>query len=369
MERKGNKIFRRPKRLWSETNIMAFGDDRLDVADLVKTRDQHQVRSFVREHTDLADSTSFSRIISFDTECSVNYADHCEMCSFGYAEFDLEGNKLAEEEIYIKAKPAKGRLKEKCQADPEKYVNAPLWREQYPKIRDILTRKDTVYIAHSCKSDIGFLMQMNRERNTDQFYFRVFDTLEMFQMALPNFGKYNLPFLADALGIEHDSHVSLSDAIVCFQVLQEVAEMNNLSVKQMFENYQEQTLFDSMDVLRDNFRTELRHQIEDIKSRPQNFVKGPLNGLKFAATKKMEKADPEAMLAFARYVIANGGQYVPSMAVANIFVWDGDKESGEYSFATSRRKSGLKILRVDQILDGRYGKFPEVCENLIVRRE
>ena len=140
--------------------------------------------------------------------------------------------------------------------------------------------------------------------------------------------------------------------------------MNDLSVKQMFETYQEQTLFDSMDVLRDNYRGELRHQIDDIKARPQNFVKGPLNGLKFAATKKMEKADPEAMLAFAKYVISNGGQYVPSMTIANIFVWDGDRESGEYTFATSRRKSGLKILRVDQILDGRYGKFPEVCENL-----
>ena len=60
MERKGNKIFRRPKRLWSETNIMAFGDDRLDVAELVKSRDIHEVKGFIRDHTDLADSASFS---------------------------------------------------------------------------------------------------------------------------------------------------------------------------------------------------------------------------------------------------------------------------------------------------------------------
>lgn len=349
---------------WAETTNMEFGNTTVNVDKAVRSRSPLEVRQFIRENTGGDDPCSFSRIISFDTECSVNYADHCEMCSFGYAEFDLEGNKLAEEEIYIKARPAKGRLKEKCQADPEKYVNAPIWRDQYPKIRKILTRPDTAYIAHSCKSDIGFLMQMNRGRNTNQFYFRVFDTLGLLQDALPNVGKYNLPYLADTLGIEHDSHVSLSDAIVCFRVLEEAADMNGKTVKEMLTDYRETCLFDSLDVLRDNYRIELRHQIEDLKHREGHPKEGPLLGKKFAATKKLEKEDPEAMLAFARTVIKNGGEYVSSLTVANVFMWDGDKDSGDYVFAKGR-KSSLKILRIDQVLDGRYGRFPEVCDNLV----
>ena len=352
-------------RRWEETTQMEFGNLTVNVEKAVRSRSAPEVRQFVRENTGGADPCSFSRIISFDTECSVNYADHCEMCSFGYAEFDLQGNKLAEEEIYIKAKPAKGRLKEKCQADPEMYVNAPVWKEQYPKIRKILTRPDTVYIAHSCKSDIGFLMQMNRERFTSQFYFRVFDTLGILQDALPNIGKYNLPYLADTLGIEHDSHVSLSDAIVCFRVLEEAADMNGKTVKEMLSDYSDEHLFDSLDVLRDNYRIELRHQIEAIKSSGRRSnVEGPLSGKKFSAPKKMEKEDPEAMLAFIRTVLKNGGEYVPSLTVANIFIWDGDKDSGEYAFAKGR-KGNLKIMRISQILDGRFGRFPEVCDNLL----
>lgn len=355
---------RRGMKTWAETVDMDFGATTVNVEKAVRSRSALEVRQFIRENTGGSDPCSFSRIISFDTECSVNYADHCEMCSFGYAEFDLEGNKLAEEEIYIKARPAKGRLKEKCQADPEMYVNAPIWKEQYPKIRKILTRPDTVYIAHSCKSDIGFLMQMNRGRSTNQFYFRVFDTLGILQDALPNIGKYNLPYLADTLGIEHDSHVSLSDAIVCFRVLEEVADMSGKTVKEMLTDYVHEHLFDSMDVLRDNYRIELRHQLEDIRTSSRgNPVQGPLTGKRFAATKKMEKEDPEAMLAFARTVLKHGGEYVSSLTVANIFMWDGDKDSGDYAFAKGR-KQNLKILRIDQILDGRYGKFPEVCENL-----
>ncbi len=356
---------RRAMKTWAETTEMEFGSTTVNVEKAVRSRSAQEVRQFIRENTGGADPCSFSRIISFDTECSVNYADHCEMCSFGYAEFDLDGNKLAEEEIYIKAKPARGRLKEKCQADPEKYVNAPVWREQYPKIRKILTRPDTVYIAHSCKSDIGFLMQMNRGRNTNQFYFRVFDTLGILQAELPNIGKYNLPYLADTLGIEHDSHVSLSDAIVCFRVLEEVADMSGKTVKDILTDYSREHLFDSLDVLRDNYRIELRHQIDDIRaSCRDNPIQGPLTGKRFAATKKMEKEDPEAMLAFARFVMKNGGEYVASLTVANVFMWDGDKDSGDYAFAKGRRQN-LKILRIDQVLDGRYGKFPEVCNNLL----
>ena len=358
----------RPRKMWSEETRMLFGNSPVDVSKVVESRSSEFVRDFVAKNTELSDSHSFSRIITFDTECSVNYADHCEMCSFGYAEFDLDGNEISREEIYIKAKPAKGRLKEKCQADPEKYVNAPEWREQYPRIKEILTRKDTVYIAHSCKSDIGFLMLMNKGRKTNQFYFRVFDTLEMFQKALPGMEKYNLPFLAESLGIEHDAHVSLSDAIVCFKVLQKVADMNKKTVKEMFETYQDSTLFDSVDVLRDNVRIEMRHQIDAIKENSDhNHISGPLTGHRFTSSKRIEKMDPEAMLAFARFVVINGGQYVASLSAATDYIWDGDTESGDYEYAKRRLhgRTPLKIWRIDEALDGRFGKFPDVCEHLM----
>lgn len=357
----------KPRKMWSEETRMLFGNAPVDVGEVVKSRSPEFVKEFVTTRTDLSDSRSFSRIIAFDTECSVNYADHCEMCSFGYAEFDLDGNEISREEIYIKARPAKGRLKEKCQADPEMYVNAPDWREQYPKIKEILTRKDTISIAHSCKSDIGFLMLMNKNRRTNQFYFRVFDTLEIFQKALPGKEKYNLPFLAESLGIEHDAHVSLSDAIVCFKVLQKVAEINNMSVKEMLQTYQDTAMFDSVDVLRDNVRFEIRHQIDAIKENSnRSRSEGRLSGQRFASTKKMEKADPEAMLALARYVVINGGQYVSSIANATVFVWDGDTDSGDYEFAKRQlpKNRNFRILRIDEVLDGRFGKLPEVCENL-----
>ena len=124
---------------WKDQIQMRFGDRLVNVRSPALTRDSSEARRFVREHTDLASSDSFSRIITFDTECSVNYADYCEMCSFGYAEYDLEGNEIAREEIYIRAREPKGRLREKCQADYSKFKDAPKWELQYQKIREILS--------------------------------------------------------------------------------------------------------------------------------------------------------------------------------------------------------------------------------------
>ena len=345
---------------------MRFGDRLYNVREAALTRDSAVLRDFVHQRSELSDSTSFSRIITFDTECSVNYADYCEMCSFGYAEYDLDGNELAREEIYIKAREPKGRLKEKCQADYSKFKDAPSWRQQYARIRGILTRKDTVYIAHSSKSDIGFIMMMNRRRETDQFYFRVYDTLEMFKSAMPDMEKYNLPFLAETLGIEHDAHVSLSDAIVCFKVLQRAAEMNDTDIKGMFSKYEKVSLSDSIDVLRDFIRSDRRHQLTKIKESEYNPIRGPLTGLRFASDDRMEKSDPEAILEFARHIIKNGGSYVSGLTNANVYLWDGDKNSRSYHFALRLVKEGanLEILKVDEALDGRYGEFPDVCWEL-----
>ena len=353
-------------RPWIEQMQMRFGDRLYNVREAALTRDSAVLRDFVYQRSELSDSTSFSRIITFDTECSVNYADYCEMCSFGYAEYDLDGNELAREEIYIKAREPKGRLKEKCQADYSKFKDAPSWRQQYARIREILTRKDTVYIAHSSKSDIGFIMMMNRRRETDQFYFRVYDTLEMFKSAMPDMEKYNLPFLAETLGIEHDAHVSLSDAIVCFKVLQRAAEMNDTDIKGMFSKYEKVSLSDSIDVLRDFIRSDRRHQLTKIKESEYNPIRGPLTGLRFASDDRMEKSDPEAILEFARHVIKNGGLYVSGLTNANVYLWDGDKNSRSYHFALRLVKEGadLEILKVDEALDGRYGEFPDICWEL-----
>lgn len=357
-------------RPWIEQMQMRFGDKLYNVREAATTRDPKFLKEFVADRTDLSDSSSFSRIITFDTECSVNYADYCEMCSFGYAEYDLDGNELAREEIYIKAREPRGRLKEKCQADYSKFKDAPSWRQQYARIRDILTKKDTVYIAHSSKSDIGFIMMMNRRRETDQFYFRVYDTLEMFKAAMPDLEKYNLTYLAEKFEIEHDAHVSLSDAIVCFKVLQKAAELNDTDIRGMFSKYEPISISDSVDVLRDFIRSDRRHQLTTIKESEYNPIKGRLTGLRFASDERMEKSDPEAILEFARYVVKNGGRYVSGLTNADVFLWDGDKDSRSYHFALRLVKegAGLEILMVDEVLDGRYGEFPDVCWELHKKR-
>lgn len=345
---------------------MRFGDRLYNVREAALTRDKSVLSDFVDQRSDMSDSSSFSRVITFDTECSVNYADYCEMCSFGYAEYDLDGNELAREEIYIRAREPKGRLREKCQADYSKFKDAPSWIQQYPRIREILTRKDTLYIAHSCKSDIGFIMMMNRRRGTDQFYFRAYDTLEMFKAAMPNMERYALQYLAEHLGIEHDAHVSLSDAIVCFKILEKIAMANGTDLKGLFSKYQNLCMADSIDVLRDFIRSDRRRQLMSIKESEYNPIKGPLTGLRFASDDRMEKSDPEAILEFARHVIKNGGSYVSGLTNANVFLWDGDKDNRSYSFALRLVKGGadLEILRVDEALDGRFGDFPDICWDL-----
>ena len=364
--RKSGNRSRPSPRPWIEQMQMRFGDKLYNVREAALTRDQSFLKDFVMDRSELSDSSSFSRIITFDTECSVNYADYCEMCSFGYAEYDLDGNELSREEIYIKAREPKGRLKEKCQADYSKFKDAPSWRQQYAKIREILTRKDTLYIAHSSKSDIGFIMMMNRRRETDQFYFRVYDTLEMFKAAMPDLEKYNLQYLAEMFGIEHDAHVSLSDAIVCFKILQKAADMNGLDIKGMFSKYEQISMSDSVDVLRDFIRSDRRHQLTKIKETEYNPIRGPLTGLRFASDDRMERSDPEAILEFARHVIKNGGSYVSGLINANVYLWDGDKESRSYHFAMRLVRDGadLEIVQVDEALDGRYGQFPDVCWEL-----
>lgn len=352
---------------WINQMQMRFDDRLINVRVPATTRDPVELKGFLSDHSHMSDASSFSRIVSFDTECSINDRDYCEICSFGYAEYDLDGNELAREEIYIRARKPWGRLKVKCQADYSKFKDAPSWKEQYRRIREVLTRKDTIYIAHSSGSDIGFIMTMNRHHDTEQFYIRTYDTMRIFKRALPEIKKYSLAHIADHLGIEHDAHVSLSDAIVCFDILSKVVEMKGVTLREMMVECEDDAVVDSIDVLREKIRTDRRRQIEVFKGSTYNPIRGPLTGHRFTTDDAIEKSDPEAVLALATHIASQGAMYVSNISDADIYLWNGDVRSRAYLFAMRLVNTGhdLEIVTFAEAFDGRYGEFPEVCWNLV----
>ena len=118
----------------------------------------------------------------FDIECANCFLGKGKICSFGYVICDEHFNVLEQKDILINPK-AKFHLG-KPNSDEgitlaypkETFLKEPTFNVLYPKIKELLTRKDQIVFGHALTNDLNFLQAEFERYNLETFYIKAFDT-------------------------------------------------------------------------------------------------------------------------------------------------------------------------------------------------
>lgn len=315
---------------------------------------------------DDTDSSPSKRIIAFDTECTVNFFPHIELAVFAYAESTWDFDFVKEDDIYIHASKPDKRLAHKIQVDLDRLKRAPEYQEAYPKIAEILGRRDAVILAHGGRSDIEFISVTNDMKRLPQFDFVLYDT-ERIVRNYCEMPAYRLEALCEEWCIEHNPHDAVSDAAACIRIMEHIARAENITFDEILERYGEGARVKSCWVNDDTLFRRRRARMEsEIRRLMKTDRDGELNGVNLCVSETFIEDHPNAAFAIIRSAVRRGANYTDVLSKADMFIHDGNPCSSELKNLSTRRNRKPKVLTVDRFLDGRYGKFPSECFRFIM---
>ncbi len=185
----------------------------------------------------LGDFKSYKRIFDeghtfcvFDTETTGLKAERDRVIEIGAVKFDKNGfigqfGTLINPETVISQK-----ITEITGITNDMVCGQPIAREAVPRFMEFA--KDCILVAHNATFDLRFmnceLMRLEKPKISNM----VIDTLRFARWAYPEFGHWNQPFLAEALGVEIKSaHRAYDDARVCMEIFKKMLECEKLKQK------------------------------------------------------------------------------------------------------------------------------------------
>ncbi len=185
----------------------------------------------------IGDFSSYRRIFDeghtfcvFDTETTGLKAEEERIIEIGAVKFDKTGfigqfGTLIdpEKEISSKITSITGITNGMLSGQPKA-------EEAVPNFMDFA--KDCILVAHNAPFDLRFmnceLMRLGRPTITSM----AIDTLKFARWAYPEFGHWNQPFLAEALGVKITSaHRAYDDARVCMEIFRKMLDCEKLKKK------------------------------------------------------------------------------------------------------------------------------------------
>lgn len=176
------------------------------------------------------------KILVFDIENACSYTNSA-ICSIGAVESD--GNFLGAVEHDILINP-KCKIKMKyvdLKVTDTQLKKAPVFRELYPAIRDMLSSAD--YVAgHAVSNDFNMLNAACRKNGLAPIDCRsIICTQKLYSAFVGNKRSFALNLAAEQAGIDLHHHDSKDDARAAFYLLKYICESEKLSFSKMLEFY------------------------------------------------------------------------------------------------------------------------------------
>lgn len=163
--------------------------------------------------------------VAFDTETSGLNCQTCRIIEIGAVKFNCNGcistfNTLINPETSIPAECV-----EINHITDEMVKNQPLIKEILPSFCDFI--KDAIIVGHNVHFDMRFLQAELARAGMEENRNQVVDTLGFARWALPEFSKYNQPFLADYFNIDiRAAHRAYDDAKICGNIFLELIKIS-----------------------------------------------------------------------------------------------------------------------------------------------
>lgn len=181
------------------------------------------------------------KYVFFDTECASHVGGVAHICSIGYVICDSKYNILEKNDIVINPKcEFDSESFEKsgiCLAYAEDYFRLqPDFSVIYPRVRELLTMSDAIFIGHSVFCDAAYLAQNMALYGLPYFDITYLDTQKMHVFfnggEAPSLKKlceiYNVPVLCE--------HKSDDDAEMTACVTKEICRANGVTLEELYEN-------------------------------------------------------------------------------------------------------------------------------------
>ncbi|MCQ2086128.1 MAG: hypothetical protein MJY54_01715 [archaeon] len=266
------------------------------------------------------------KLVAFDTGCSRDYNNFCEMCLFGFVianeNFEIETS----EYMFIKANKPTGRLRNIVRVDSKKLSIAPDYGVVRKIISQIFGLEDVVFIAHSPENNFRHLCIMDRRYGISPIKCKAYDVLVLLRNYV-NIPLYSLSDIAGTFGIKFDHSESNHRAKTCIRIVEYICKEERISLKQFIEVCGRGALVDSEIVNHRVLIAFKQKRMELFYSGKMVAKNGKFSNMKFAMSESFENENIEVGFRIGEYVTHNGGIMTKRSSEANVFIWDGNATS------------------------------------------
>ena len=286
------------------------------------------------------------RYVAFDIESAITVRDHSDMCAFGYAVADENFEITEVKEIRIRPKRFTKRLEEMLGVTMDDLEEAPLFRDVYDEIAELLEHPDQMIFAHSAISDLVFLGRECRKNSLRTPRITVYDT----HVIYPSYTGAERKALTDTKewsGAEFENHKASEDAKACLFVPKKIFETEGKNdFKKIIEGY------DDAAVRTEDAELELDHSERRAKAdrlftkkyqeRTRPTGKG-MKGITVSMSKDIVNKHPDIVTKAGNMVLRDSGKLTKEINSADIHILRGEIGDNRRVHVTKDGKNVVKM--------------------------
>ncbi|MFI3167400.1 MAG: 3'-5' exonuclease [Bacillota bacterium] len=181
--------------------------------------------------------------VSFDIESCNGKNVGASMCSFGYAVFDKDCNKIKKEDILMRPMVASFKLSSgrggngiELAYSEDAFMKSPKFPVLYNQIKEILQSKQLV-LGFSISNDLNFLNNACDEYGLERIEFSYIDVQKIHKQVFETENFEGLSKLAERYEIEFLPHRSDEDAFVTATIFEKILQELGVSFEEFMTKY------------------------------------------------------------------------------------------------------------------------------------
>ena len=178
----------------------------------------------------------------FDTESAKGNFHKGLICSFGYVLCNKDFVVLDYDDIFINPESDKWEkrvVKDIIAYNPDTYAMMSSFPTHYPKIKELLTRPNTMIINHGINNDVVLIASTIKRYNLEQIDYHFYDTAMFYKKYKNEKNEKSLDIVSKEVCFEEprDRHPSLEDAQRVYRIMRTISIENGKTIEQLFKDY------------------------------------------------------------------------------------------------------------------------------------
>ena len=298
----------------------------------------------------------------FDIECANCFMGKGKICSFGYVLCDEHLSVIEQKDILVnpRSKFHLGKPEENQGIElaypKEAFLKEPSFDKIYPKIKELLERKDQIVFGHALTNDLNFLQAEFERYKLPTFYIKAYDTQIIYRQLKNVKNDVGLERLCDEYEIEKEAlHRSDYDAFITMQVLKHMCKEKGCSVEDLLKDIPNSYLELKDGVIIKKFNPTspaktLLHYAKKIHM-DKTIKDEMLYDVVFAMDETLEETDMKRAKKIVNLIRRKGADYTIRIKKCNMFIEvNSDSKKAQKARDILKENEGLfKIINLEEL--------------------